>query len=116
MLPRPELMETPLSNTQSIQHSISLHPSPPSPPLLTVALPVLFRLLRLTLPMESATRAVAIAKAVDNGMINGWLYAPHGIQGKTGILEVAKAVEILCGEVGCGVLRWFKVSGTLMIE
>ncbi len=100
-----------LGSIQSIQHSISLHPSPPSPSLLPIALPLLLTHLlpKITSP-TSSERAEIIAEAVEKGLINGWNYAPTGKAGEEGLRAVAEGVEVICQEVGMGVVRWLKVS------
>lgn len=95
---------------QSLQHSISLHPSPPDPILLPTALDLLLNLLHSTTPSGSLERANAIAEAVQKGIINGWIFIPSGPQGIAGLTAVGDAVEMVCEEVGVGVVRWLKVS------
>lgn len=97
---------------RSIQHSISLHPTPPEPPLLEVSLERLFDLLHVLYPAgqgKEAEAAKQVEEAVEKGIINGWAYAKSGQEGVEALMGVAKAVEMVCREVDLGVIRWMRV-------
>lgn len=95
---------------QSVQHSISLHPSPPNPPILVHSLVTLFKLLPLIHDPSTVDYANEIALAVEHGIKDGWQYAPSGIDGMEIIVEIGMAVELICREVDIGVIRWLNVS------
>jgi len=93
-----------------VQHSISLHPTPPNPPVLVHGLTTLFRLLPLIRDPASEDYANEVALAVDQGIKDGWQYAPSGMDGIEMMVEIGMGVELLCKESGLGVVRWLNVS------
>ncbi|GHJ84554.1 hypothetical protein NliqN6_0956 [Naganishia liquefaciens] len=96
---------------RSIQHSISLHPAPPEPPLLEASLQRLIDLLHVLYPAgqgKEAEAAKQIEEAVEKGVINGWAYAKSGQEGVEALVSVARAVEMVCREVDLGVIRWMR--------
>ena len=97
---------------RSIQHSISLHPTPPEPPLLEISFERLFDLLHVLYPAgqgKEAEAAKQVEEAVEKGIINGWAYAKSGQEGVEALVGVAKAVGMVCREVDLGVIRWMRV-------
>jgi hypothetical protein len=110
-IPPPVLKRTGIAHLllQSLQHSISLHPSAPEPPVLVPALGQLFALLRVLYPGEEGEAAKQVEQAVERGLVNGWAYAKSGREGTEALVGVARGVEMLCAEVGLGVLRWLRV-------
>lgn len=94
----------------SLQHSISLHPTSPEPPILVPSMIQLFALLRVAYKGEEAEAAKQIEQAVERGLVNGWAYAKSGREGTEALVGVAKGVELVCGECGLGVVRWLRVS------
>lgn len=95
---------------QSVQHSISLHPSPPNPPILVHALKVLFRLLPLIHDPSTTEHADEIALAVEHGIKDGWQYAPSVMDGIEIMIEIGMAVELVSEEVDTGIIRWLNAS------
>lgn len=59
---------------------------------------------------DSQIYADEIAKAVENGIIGGWQYAPSGMEGLVMILEVGSSLEYLIEMIDVGIVRWLKVS------
>ncbi|KAI5448936.1 hypothetical protein NCC49_005758 [Naganishia albida] len=92
----------------SLQHSISLHPTSPEPPILVSSLIQLFALLRVAYKGEEAEAAKQIEQAVGRGLVNGWAYAKSGREGAEALVGVAKGVELVCSECGLGVVRWLR--------
>jgi hypothetical protein len=111
-IPQPTLKRTGIAHLvlTSIQHSISLHPTPPEPGILVPSLEELFRLLGILHPEDSGEKAKHVEQAVERGLVNGWAYAKSGEEGAEALVGVAKGVEILCREIGVGVVRWLRVS------
>lgn len=93
-----------------MQHSISLHPTPPNPPVLVHGLTTLFRLLPLVRDPTSEEYANEVASAVNQGIKDGWQYAPSGMDGIEMMVEIGMGVELVCKEIGLGVIRWLNVS------
>jgi hypothetical protein len=93
-----------------VQHSISLHPTPPNPPVLVHGLTTLFRLLSLIRDPTSEDYANEVALAVDQGIKDGWQYAPSGMDGIEMMVEIGMGVELVCKEIGLGIVRWLNVS------
>lgn len=87
----------------SIIHTMGLHASPP----LTGVLKAAVRLINLT--TAGKEKADAMAEVVDKGVIQGWTYAPSGIEGRRVLMSVAEDLELLCRELGVGIVRWLKV-------
>jgi hypothetical protein len=114
-IPPPVLHRTGIAQLllRSIQHSISLHTTPPEPLLLEPSFSQLFQLLHTLYP-EGQGKEEEVAKnveqAVERGIINGWAYSQSGRDGVESSIGVARAVELVCRESGLGVIRWMKVS------
>ncbi|KAJ9104629.1 hypothetical protein QFC21_002127 [Naganishia friedmannii] len=82
---------------RSIQHSISLHTTPPEPLLLEPSLTRLFELLHTLYP-EGQGKEEEVAKnveqAVEKGIVNGWAYSKSRKEGIASSVGVARAVEL----------------------
>lgn len=94
----------------SLVHTLSLHASPP----LTGILPVLVRLVRRS--STGKERAEAYADAFEKGIVNGWIYAPSGKEGREVLIAIASDLELFCDELGDGMVRWLKVNGIGLAE
>lgn len=88
----------------SVIHTMGLHASPP----LVGVLPVALKLIKRTTTGKEL--AEAFAEVVDKGIIQGWTYAPSGIEGRRVLISIAGDLELLCRELGVGMIRWIKVS------
>lgn len=88
-------------------HSLSLHSSTPLIP--TVLRPTI-ALINSTTQKASTQRAALTAELVDKTLVTGWMYAPSGIEGRPALIAISQAVEVLCEELGTGIIRWLKVN------
>ena len=70
----------------------------------------MFRLLPLIRDPASEDYANEVALAVDQGIKDGWQYAPSGMDGIEMMVEIGMGVELLCKESGLGAVRWLNVS------
>ncbi|KAK8861646.1 hypothetical protein IAR55_002469 [Kwoniella newhampshirensis] len=87
----------------SLIHTLSLHSNPP----LEAILPITLK------SVEKCTdrgekRTKRYEEIVDKALVQGWTYAPSGIDGKPVLIHVAEEVELLCGVLGTGIVRWLK--------
>lgn len=58
---------------------------------------------------KEADAAKQVEEAVEKGIINGWAYAKSGEEGVEALVAAARAVEMICREVGLGAIRWMRV-------
>lgn len=78
--------------------------------MLESALSSLFRLLDLIMDPATDEYANQVSLAVEQGVIDGWQYAPSGMPGLEVMIEIGVGVEMLCEKVGVGMIRWLNVS------
>lgn len=90
--------------TNSMIHTMSLHANPPLPDVL----PILLRLLERT--TKGKEKAERYSEIMDKAVVQGWMYAPSGIEGRVVLVDIAATVEKMCDVVGTGIIRWLKVS------
>ncbi|ODN86582.1 hypothetical protein L198_07276 [Cryptococcus wingfieldii CBS 7118] len=86
----------------SLIHSLALHPHPPQPSIL----PTTLRFLRYTTEAGSEERARWVGEIVEKRLVDGWVYAKDGREGREVRIGLAREVEVLCGEIGTGIARW----------
>jgi hypothetical protein len=90
--------------------SLSLHSSTP---LIPKVLKPTLSLIKSTTEPRSVTRADLFADVVDKTLLTGWMYAPSGLEGRPALIAISGAMQILCAELGLGIIRWLKVSDKL---
>jgi hypothetical protein len=88
----------------SLVHTLSLHSNPPLPHVLPLAL----RLLSRTTHGEK--KAAILSEMVERAILQGWMYAPSGLEGRPVLTNIARDLENMCEAMGTGILRWLKVS------
>lgn len=88
---------------KSLLHTLSLHPNPPLPHVLPLALDLIDRTTR------GEQRADLLAEVMDKAILTGWLYAPSGPEGRAVLTQIARDLERMCEVIGWGILRWMKV-------
>lgn len=57
-------------------------------------------------------RGELVQEIMDKGIIQGWIYAPSGKEGRQAGIKIARDLEVFTGFVKEGVLRWLKVSSS----
>lgn len=90
----------------SLIHTLSLHANPPLKHVLPVTLKLVERC------TKGAERADRYAEIMDKAVVQGWTYAPSGIEGRVVLVNIAEMVETLCSVLGTGMARWLKVCNT----
>ncbi|ORY24077.1 hypothetical protein BCR39DRAFT_548038 [Naematelia encephala] len=86
----------------SLIHTLSLHPNPPLPQALPAALSLIER------TMSGQAMADRLAEIMDKAVLQGWMYAPSGNDGRAVLIHIAGMAETLCGVFGIGIARWLK--------
>jgi hypothetical protein len=87
----------------SLLHTLELHANPPLPHVL----PATLRLIERTSDGES--KAKLFEEVVQKAIVSGWMYAPSGPEGRVVLINISREVEMLCGTLGIGIVRWLKV-------
>ena len=87
----------------SLIHTLSLHSSPPLKGVLRVAVNLIKK------SLQGKELAEAYTQVMEKGIINGWTYAPSGMEGRKVLITIAGDLELLCTELGDGIVRWLKV-------
>lgn len=90
----------------SLIHTLSLRSNPPLPHVLGITVKLLDR------TTEGDKRSARLSEMMDRGILQGWIYAPSGIEGRPVLINVAEELEIMCGALGTGILRWMKVNSS----
>ncbi|WVW80226.1 hypothetical protein I302_102204 [Kwoniella bestiolae CBS 10118] len=88
----------------SLIHTISLSSNPPLKGLLGTSLKVVER---CTEP-GTRQRTIYYSEIVEKGIIQGWTYAPSGIEGRGVLMNINEMVEEMSEVMGSGILRWLK--------
>jgi hypothetical protein len=84
-------------------HTLSLHPNPPLPHVLPLALDL------VSMTTEGEKQADRLSEIVDKSLVKGWTYAPPGIEGRPVLVNLAHQLELLSEVIGTGIVRWLKV-------
>lgn len=95
---------------KSLIHTLSLHPNPP----VYKVLPITLHLIEHTnLPDQKRTELYG--EIMEKHFVQGWVYAPSGIEGKVVSVGLAKELIIMCDLLGPGIVRWLKVIRFLLL-
>lgn len=93
---------------KSLIHTLSLHPNPP----VYKVLPIALHLIEYTnSPGEKRTELYG--EIMEKHFVQGWVYAPSGIEGKVILVGLGKELIIMCDLLGPGIVRWLKVVSIL---
>lgn len=84
-------------------HTLSLHPNPPLPHVLPLALSLTSQ------STQGARRTERLSEIMDKSIVRGWTYAPPGIEGRPVLVNIAHQLDLMCDVMGTGVVRWLKV-------
>jgi hypothetical protein len=84
-------------------HTLSLHANPPLPHVLPLALDLISK------TTQGAKRAERLSEIMDKSIVRGWTYAPPGIEGRPVMINIAHQLDLMCGVMGTGIVRWLKV-------
>jgi hypothetical protein len=87
----------------SMVHTLSLNANPPLRGVLEAVLDLVRRV------SSGEKRAERYAEIVDKSIVQGWTYAPSGLEGRAVLIHIAGEVEILCKALGSAIVRWLKV-------
>ena len=88
----------------SLIQTLSIHANPP----LEGAFEATLQLVNRT--TKGKERADRIAEIMDKAILQGWMYAVSGKEGRQVLIEVARQLELMCKEIKAGIVRWLKVS------
>ncbi|WVO18670.1 hypothetical protein L204_106390 [Cryptococcus depauperatus] len=88
---------------KSLLHTLTLHPSPP----LRKVLPITLKTLQHAIP-EGRERTIVYSEVIENKFIQGWTYAPSGLEGREVLINIAEELQVMCDIMGVGIVRWFK--------
>jgi hypothetical protein len=84
-------------------HTLSLHANPPLPHVLPLALNLISK------TTQGVKRAERLSEIMDKSIVRGWTYAPPGIEGRPVLINIAHQLDLMCGVIGSGIVRWLKV-------
>jgi len=84
-------------------HTLSLHANPPLPHVLPLALGLISK------TTQGAKRADRLSEIMDKSVVRGWTYAPPGVEGRPVLINIAHQLDLMCGVLGTGIVRWLKV-------
>ncbi|WVR03749.1 hypothetical protein IAU60_000744 [Kwoniella sp. DSM 27419] len=87
----------------SLIHTLSLHSNPPPEGVLDITL----RFVTRCIP-EGEKRTAVYVDIMEKAVVQGWLYAPSGVEGRPVLIHVAQMLERMCDAMGTGVTRWLK--------
>ncbi|WWC96841.1 hypothetical protein V866_003716 [Kwoniella sp. B9012] len=88
----------------SLIHTISLSSNPPLKGLLHITLKVIQK---CTEP-QSQKRTEYYSEIIEKGMIQGWTYAPSGLEGREVLMNINEMLEGMMEVMGTGIIRWLK--------
>ena len=86
-------------------HTLSLNSNPPLAGVFEVTL----EMIRKTTRGKDMERAKRIEEVMDKGIIQAWMYAPSGHNGRAVHINIANQLILMCDEVDVGLVRWLKV-------
>ncbi|OCF31630.1 hypothetical protein I317_06121 [Kwoniella heveanensis CBS 569] len=87
----------------SLIHTISLNSNPPLGDVLDITLKLTFRCRE-----EGEKRTKVLEDIMEKGIVQGWVYAPSGLEGREVSIHIARMMERMCGVMGTGITRWLK--------
>lgn len=93
---------------KSLIHTLSLHPNPP----VYKVLPIALHLIEYT-SSPGEKRTELYGEIMEKHFVQGWVYAPSGIEGKVVLVCLGKELIIMCDLLGPGIVRWLKVVSIL---
>ncbi|WWC60391.1 uncharacterized protein I303_102963 [Kwoniella dejecticola CBS 10117] len=88
----------------SLIHTISLQSNPP----LKGVLDITVKLIDKCTVEYSKERTEWYCGIVEKGIIQGWLYAPSGLEGRAVLIHVNEMLGLFCELMGTGIIRWLK--------
>ncbi|ADV20760.1 hypothetical protein I305_04122 [Cryptococcus gattii E566] len=88
---------------KSLIHTLSLHPNPP----VYKVLPIALHLIEYT-SSPGEKRTELYGEIMEKHFVQGWVYAPSGIEGKVVLVGLGKELIIMCDLLGPGIVRWLK--------
>ncbi|OXG45980.1 hypothetical protein J010_05704 [Cryptococcus neoformans] len=88
---------------KSLIHTLSLHPNPP----VYKVLPITLHLIEYTNP-PGRERTELYGNIMEKHFVQGWVYAPSGIEGKVVSIGLAEELIIMCDLLGPAIVRWLK--------
>ncbi|OCF75075.1 hypothetical protein I204_03924 [Kwoniella mangroviensis CBS 8886] len=88
----------------SLIHTISLSSNPPLKGLLQITLKVIQKCTET----QSQKRTEHYSEIVEKGIIQGWTYAPSGIEGREVLMNFNEMLEGMMEVMGTGIVRWLK--------
>lgn len=95
---------------KSLIHTLSLHPNPP----VYKVLPITLHLIEYTNP-PGRERTELYGNIMEKHFVQGWVYAPSGIEGKVVSIGLAEELIIMCDLLGPAIVRWLKVIRSLLL-
>lgn len=90
---------------KSLVHTLSLHSNPP----LTGVLEITLRLVTRVTEKGSEERSKVYTEIMERAIVQGWTYAPSGIEERAVLVDIARNVKVMCDVLGTGIARWLKV-------
>ncbi|WWD16438.1 hypothetical protein CI109_100864 [Kwoniella shandongensis] len=95
----------------SLIHTLSLHSNPPLKRILEITLKLVKRCTD-----EGEKRTKRYEEIVDKALVQGWIYAPSGVEGRVVLVHIAEQTELICEVLGTGIVRWLKTIIPHLLE
>ncbi|WRT65774.1 uncharacterized protein IL334_002723 [Kwoniella shivajii] len=100
----------------SLIHTISLNHNPPLKGILQITLNLIDKCHPKTSKSVNDTtkkgqgenRMKRYGEIIDKGIVQGWIYSPSGLEGRSVLINIASMLEKLCDVLGVGIIRWLK--------
>ncbi|WVQ78801.1 hypothetical protein IAT38_000892 [Cryptococcus sp. DSM 104549] len=87
----------------SLIHTLSLHANPP----LKAVLPTTLKLIEQCVE-KGEKRARRYEDVMEKAFVQGWVYAPSGLEGRVVLVHISEELEVMCEVLGSGIVRWLK--------
>ncbi|WVQ93492.1 hypothetical protein IAU59_000566 [Kwoniella sp. CBS 9459] len=87
----------------SLIHTLSLNSNPPLTDVLDIALDLTFKCRE-----GGEKRTEVLEDIMEKAIVQGWVYAPSGLEGRVVLVHLAKMMEQMCEVMGTGIVRWLK--------
>ncbi|WVF65858.1 hypothetical protein IAT40_000595 [Kwoniella sp. CBS 6097] len=87
----------------SLIHTLSLNSNPPLTGVLDITLDLVNKCRE-----EGEKRTKVLEEIMEKAIVQGWVYAPSGLEGREVLVNIAKMMERMCQVMGTGITRWLK--------
>ncbi|WWC68541.1 uncharacterized protein I206_102470 [Kwoniella pini CBS 10737] len=88
----------------SLIHTISLQSNPPLKGILEITI----KLIQKCNENYSKEMIDFYSEIIEKGIIQGWIYAPSGLEGRSILIHINEMLLVFCDLMGTGIIRWLK--------